>query len=100
MEIETQIQQYISRNLLFSEGTFQYGNQASFLEEGIIDSMGVMDLVTFVGSNFGVQVEPADVTPDNFDSVSKLADFIRRKTKSSSNQPLLNQDALALPDDG
>lgn len=97
MEIEAQIQQYISRNLLFSDGAFQYDNHDSFLQEGIIDSMGVMDLVTFVGSNFGVQVEPADVTPDNFDSVSKLAGFIRRKTKSLSTQPLPKQDAMSTP---
>ena len=66
-------------NLLFSDQGFAYGNDVSFLQEGIIDSIGVMELVTFAGATFGVVVDPQEVTPENFDSVSKLANYIRRK---------------------
>ena len=79
MQIETQIQRFISENLLFNEGAFNYTNDTSFLREGILDSVGVMELVAFVESCFGVKVEPAEVTPDHFDSVNKLAGFIRGK---------------------
>ncbi|HZQ48570.1 MAG TPA: acyl carrier protein, partial [Verrucomicrobiae bacterium] len=88
MKIEAQIQEYVSRNLLFSDDAFHYDNDASFLREGIIDSMGVMDLVAFVRTDFGIQVDPKDVTPENFDSVNKLAGFIRRKWNPQSAQPL------------
>jgi acyl carrier protein len=50
------------------------------LDEGIVDSIGVMELVTFVEENFGVEVDDLDVTPENFDSVSRVAAYIRRKT--------------------
>ena len=76
MELEKQLQQYIAENLLFS-GSFPYGPDASFLREGVLDSMGVMDLVTYVSTTFNIAVEPHDVTPENFDSINRLAGFIR-----------------------
>jgi len=81
MSVETQIKDYISRNLLFSDNGFPYPDEASFLEEGIVDSVGVMELVAFVEEKFGLKIGDTDVTPDNFDSVGKLAAFIRRKTE-------------------
>jgi acyl carrier protein len=80
MSIEMKVKEYIAKNLLFSDNGFQYADNASFLEEGIVDSVGVMELVAFVEENFGVKVDDLDVTPDNFDSVSKLAGYIHKKT--------------------
>jgi acyl carrier protein len=80
MSIETQIKDYIARNLLFSDNGFPYGDDVSFLEEGVVDSIGVMELVAFVEENFSVKVDDLDVTPENFDSVSRMAAYIRRKS--------------------
>jgi acyl carrier protein len=80
MEIEAQIKEFIAKNILFSDAEFSHSDDASFLQEGIIDSIGVMELVTYVGTAFGITVSPEDVTPDNFDSVSKLANYIQRKS--------------------
>src|SRR5438132_11054627 len=77
--IERKIRDCIARNLLFNEDGFPYEDDASFLQAGVIDSLGVLELVTFAGREFGVPVEPADVTPENFDSVDRLAAYIRRK---------------------
>jgi acyl carrier protein len=79
MTIETQIKEYITKNLLFSSDGFNYPEDASFIEEGIVDSQGVMDLVFFVEESFKVQVKDTEIVPDNFDSVSKVAAYIRRK---------------------
>jgi acyl carrier protein len=83
MTVESQIKDYIARNLLFSDNGFQYGDDASFLDEGIVDSVGVMELVAFVEESFGIKVNDSEVTPDHFDSVSKLAAFIQNKTNKS-----------------
>jgi len=80
MSIETQIKDYIARNLLFSDNGFPYSDDTSFLEEGIVDSIGVMELVAFAEENFPVKVDDLDVTPENFDSVSRMAAYIRRKS--------------------
>jgi acyl carrier protein len=80
MTIETQVKDYIAKNLLFSDNGFGYKDDDSFLEEGIVDSIGVLELVSFVEENFGVTVDDQEVTPDNFDSVNRLAAYIRLKT--------------------
>jgi len=79
MEIENKIKAYIAKNLLFSGDEFKYSNDVSFLEEGIVDSLGVMELVSFVEDQFGVSVDDQDITPDNFDSVTRLAAYIQYK---------------------
>lgn len=79
MEIEAAIRAFVARNLLFTEDGYSYPDGASFLREGIVDSLGVLELVDFAGATFGIRVEPAEVTPDNFDSVTRLAAFVRRK---------------------
>ena len=81
MEIEEKIRDYMAQNLIFSDNGYQYPDDASFLEEGIVDSVGVLELVSFIEDNFKVKVSDQDIVPDNFDSVSKLAAYIRRKTK-------------------
>jgi acyl carrier protein len=84
MDIRAQIRQYIAENLLFSETGYEYDDQASFLEQGILDSMGVMELVHFVEEAFGVKVADDDLTPDNFDSVERLAEYVERNRLSLS----------------
>jgi acyl carrier protein len=83
MDIKAQVRQYIAKNLLFSDNGFTYTDDASFLEEGIVDSLGVMELVLFIEEKFGVKVKDEELTPDNFDSVNKLANYIQRRLSGS-----------------
>lgn len=79
LEIENKIREFVAQNLLFSENGFPYANDASFLANGVIDSLGVLELVTFATREFNLQIETSEVTPENFDSVNRFAAFIRRK---------------------
>jgi len=81
MNEETVIRSYIEKNILFSNSECMHGDDVSFLDEGIIDSMNVMELVMFIERQFGVEVADEDIVPDNFDSVSKIAAFVRRKER-------------------
>ncbi len=88
MEIEAEIRDFIVRNLLYVEGGYPHADDASFLDEGVVDSVGVLELVNFVGEHFGLAISPTDITPENFDSVSRLASFIRaRRGPSASSGP-------------
>ena len=73
LEIEPQIREFIAKNLLYSDTGFAYADNTSLLREGIIDSLGVVELVEFVQTRFGVKVDQQEVVPDNFDSVASLA---------------------------
>ncbi len=79
MQIEPQIRQYLAENFLFSNNGYELEDEASFLEEGIVDSTGVLELVMFVEETFGITVQDEELVPQNFDSVSQLAAYVRRK---------------------
>jgi acyl carrier protein len=55
------------------------GDEASLLESGIIDSLGILDLVTFLEENLGIQVSDEDLNPENFDSIGALTRFVDGK---------------------
>ena len=76
---EELLRKYIADNILFSGQGYPYAVDTSFLENGIVDSMNVLELVMFVEQKFGIKVEDAEIVPDNFDSVARLAAFVRRK---------------------
>lgn len=77
--VEPPIRDFIAANLIYSQSGFQHSDDTSLLGEGIIDSLGVVELVEFLQKQFGVKVEQADVRPENFDSVAKMAAFVHRK---------------------
>ncbi len=82
-EIEKPIKDFIASRLLYSKDGFGYPDDASLLKEGIIDSLGVVELVEFLQSQFGIKVEQQEVRPDNFDSVANMAAYVRRKAPAA-----------------
>ena len=85
MTLENAIRKYLADNVLYLDDGFEYANDTSLIGEGLIDSMGIMELVAYVRTEFGVDVQQRDVVPDNFDSVEKLVAYIRRKSQSRSS---------------
>ena len=53
--------------------------EASFLEQGIIDSLGVVELVAFVERTYGIKCADEDLVPENLDSLNRVAAFVERK---------------------
>jgi acyl carrier protein len=68
----------IERFLPFSQ-TASFEDADSFLDKGIIDSTGVLELLEFIEERFQIKVEDEDVIPDNLDSLDRLTDYIGRK---------------------
>jgi len=79
MSIESRIRSYILENFLFTDDGDQLQDDASFLEEGIVDSTGVLELVMFVEEAFGITAEDEEIVPENFDSVAQLTRYVTRK---------------------
>jgi acyl carrier protein len=78
MTVAVRVREYIRQNFLFGKDE-QLGEQDSLLDRGIIDSTGAMELVTFIESEFGIQVDDSDLVPENLDSIAAITDFISRK---------------------
>jgi acyl carrier protein len=77
--IKDLIKNFITEKILFSSKGFPYSDSSSFIENGIIDSMNVLEVVLFVEEQFGITVEDSEVVPANFDSVDRLAQYVEQK---------------------
>ena len=78
MDIKAKIVQFFDENFMvdLKDG---FSDDDSFLESGIIDSTGVLELVTFLEENFGIKVEDDEIIPENLDSVNNLIRYIQQK---------------------
>jgi acyl carrier protein len=77
VSIRDHVRQFVVQNFLFGQG--ELADDASFLETGIIDSTGVLELVGFIESTFAIAVQDHDLVPANLDSVLSVARFVERK---------------------
>ncbi|MCS4505811.1 hypothetical protein KBTX_02599 [wastewater metagenome] len=74
-----QLRDYILENYLFTSDASALDDDASFLERGIIDSTGIMEVIDFLEERFGVQVRDEEMVPENLDSVNRICRFLERK---------------------
>ncbi len=79
------IRAFIFENFLFDADDDGLQNDESFLDKGIIDSTGVLELVEWLEDEFGIPVEDEELVPENLDSVNQLAAFIARKQEHLSS---------------
>ncbi|MCB8928397.1 MAG: acyl carrier protein [Ardenticatenaceae bacterium] len=80
MSVKQQIREFIAENFLFNPDGFDLSDDASFLDEGVVDSTGTLELVMFVEETFGITVGDHEIEPENFDSVNKLAAYVAGKS--------------------
>ncbi|AJE03468.1 acyl carrier protein [Geobacter pickeringii] len=76
------IRQFIVRNFLFGEER-ELRPDTSFVEEGLVDSTGILELVAFVENEFGIEVRDEELVPENFDSIANIVAFLNSKGGSS-----------------
>lgn len=57
-------------------------DDTGLLDAGIVDSLGILELVNFVGTEFGLEVSDEDLVPENFSSVRSLAAFVERRASA------------------
>ena len=77
-ELKNKIRTFIIENFLFGNDD-GLSDDSSFLEEGIIDSTGVLELVSFLEEEFGITVDDEDLIPENLDSINNVTAYLERK---------------------
>ncbi|NLE02886.1 MAG: acyl carrier protein [Fibrobacter sp.] len=85
INIQDHIVSFIKSNFLMNSDTISFTNNDSFLEKGIIDSTGILELVSFVQQTFGITVHDEELLPENFDSVNKIVSYVSKKSYSNTN---------------
>ena len=84
MEVKEKLRDFIVTNFLFGDGGVEFGDDDSFLEKGIIDSTGILELIEYLEETWSIAIEDDELIPENLDSVSRVDAFIARKTGTAN----------------
>ncbi len=79
-DLKEKLRAFIISNFYVSDPA-SLDDGASLLDAGIVDSTGVLEIITFIETEFGVSVEDAEMVPENLDAVNNLVAFVTRKKK-------------------
>jgi len=78
MEITVIVRNFLIENFLFEDDE-NFKDDTSLLENGIIDSTGMLELITFIEETYGISLDDDEMVPENLDSISNITEFIQRK---------------------
>lgn len=79
MPVRDRVRQFIKDTFLVDE----VGDDESFLASGVIDSLGIIQLVGLVESEIGTKVPDHDLVPENFDSIARVAAYVERMRRAA-----------------
>jgi acyl carrier protein len=77
--IQEKIRTFIVSNFLFSRAKETLQNNTSFLESGIVDSTGILEVINFLQEEFAVVVLDEEMLPENLDSLNNITGYVGRK---------------------
>jgi len=80
--VKSELREFILSSYLFGDTTRAPDDDTSLIEEGIIDSTGVLELIEFLEDHFGIEVAETETIPDNLGSISNLTRFVIGKLGS------------------
>jgi acyl carrier protein len=78
MDIRETVRAFIIDNFLFGDAG-ELENETSFLDSGVIDSTGMLELITYLEEHFNIRIEDEEMLPENMDSLNSVAAFLERK---------------------
>lgn len=81
MEIGTIVKEYIISELMVGERGANLDDAYSLIENGVLDSLGIMKLIHFIEERFSFSIEDEDILPENFESIEYIVKFIKLKLK-------------------
>ncbi len=81
-DIEGPIREYIMKEFMFDKPEVVLKNDSRIIEDGIVDSLGVFSLITFIEERFQVKIQPEDVVMENFGTINAIKDLIADKLSS------------------
>ena len=68
--------------------TFALQNDASFLDSGVVDSTGILELISFLQERYAIKIADAEVVPENFDSIDRVVGFVSEKKAAGARSSL------------
>ena len=78
VEVENTLKHFIATELMYSDDDQALSSDEPLLGSGIVDSLGIMRLVSYIEEEFGVAVPEDQLVPEHFQTVNHLAAFVQR----------------------
>jgi len=78
-DVRANLRTFILENYLFTDDQAALADTDSFLDGGILDSMGILELIDHLDDSYSIKVEGDELVPDNLDSIDNLIKFIATK---------------------
>ena len=94
-QVRAQLLDFVVTNYLFGDVTRAPRDDDSLVEGGIIDSTGVMELIEFLESDFGIEVSDDDTIPSNLDAIANLTAFVLRKRAPLAREVVGTEERLS-----
>lgn len=85
MDVLVSLHKFIKDNFLYKKETGDVGDDDPLLDSGIVDSMGILQLVNFLESEFSINVDDEEVVPENFETMNSIAAFVGSKLESKAS---------------
>lgn len=85
--IEDEIRAFIVETFLFGDESRPVATHDSLIENGFVDSTGILELVAFIEDRFGIKVADDEIVPENLDTVAQAAAFVARKRDGETSAP-------------
>ena len=83
-DIVNRTRDYIRENYLYTRPDYPLQEDEHLMGKGIVDSMGMVELITFLQDTFGVKPADDEITEENFATLRRIAAYVMRKTAVSS----------------
>ena len=83
MDYSSKVREFIVENFLFGDGD-QFDDDTSFLESGIIDSTGILELIGFLEETYGIAIQDDELVPENFDNLNRVTQYLGKKPVSGT----------------
>ncbi len=81
-DIKQVVREFIVENFLFGDDSVNFSEEESLMDRGLIDSTGILELITFLEEKYNIKVDNDEIYPENLDSLNNIEHFMKDKIKA------------------
>jgi acyl carrier protein len=82
-DVQQRVKRFVMENFFVSDPS-EIGDDTSLIATGMVDSTGMLEVITFLESEFGVRVRDQEMVPGNLETIGRISAFVERKRAAPS----------------
>lgn len=91
--LEQEVRTYIAENFVLASDAASLRGDASLTRGGIVDSVGIVELIHFLETHFGIEIADEELVPENIDTIDNIVRYVGAKRTSDTSPNILHDDA-------